>query len=597
LHPNNIKNMNISEINQKNLSLLDVNQLKAFLDIFKGVSNPRAKVVIRDLARELSTRKMEAVEEASIKDIIKAVKAATKKIGGIIDKVFDDKGFQDAFAKYIDNPKDKNRLKKIQDYTNGMLSDMSEESDLEEANVGLEDGRRVLVKALTKPAALRLQKKLRNKFSNYDFNIDKSGLNIIVPNEKPVTRYLQKQPEVDTIGEATDLEEAKYPLYHKTFTSAAQAALDLAKKQGFEVDEDDWFNQVSTGPKKPGKGKTNRYIVKVTKNGKETRKRLAFQVYGMDSGKYELNAYVEATNLEEMFNRLKPDDVRDSYGTVELKYRSTADIRDAEDKLKKAGINSRKNRDTLKVDSDSPAFKKAKITSTSDSSKREKAVLKVLGESVELQEAIKSWEVIVIKPVNRLKKNQKVVVKAANTVTAIKKAAKLFKIDDKLITGKVDVKLLESTELEEAALPFKELEKAWIRTKGNDKKREKLIKKHKLKPLISNVRQGSIKLGPLNDLNSKTGNHTIAGLDADGELIFISNNPIRIHYPSNVKDRPRGEEMKEDSISHQRLIRVVEVALGERPEDTNEFIKEASIDLTMTPSSIQKAYKKFNIKK
>jgi hypothetical protein len=55
--------------------------------------------------------------------------------------------------------------------------------------------------------------------------------------------------------------------------------------------------------------------------------------------------------------------------------------------------------------------------------------------------------------------------------------------------------------------------------------------------------------------------------------------------------------MKEDSISHQRLIRVVEVALGERPEDTNEFIKEASIDLTMTPSSIQKAYKKFNIKK
>jgi hypothetical protein len=589
--------MNISEINQKNLSLLDVNQLKAFLDIFKGVSNPRAKVVIRDLARELSTRKMEAVEEASIKDIIKAVKAATKKIGGIIDKVFDDKGFQDAFAKYIDNPKDKNRLKKIQDYTNGMLSDMSEESDLEEANVGLEDGRRVLVKALTKPAALRLQKKLRNKFSNYDFNIDKSGLNIIVPNEKPVTRYLQKQPEVDTIGEATDLEEAKYPLYHKTFTSAAQAALDLAKKQGFEVDEDDWFNQVSTGPKKPGKGKTNRYIVKVTKNGKETRKRLAFQVYGMDSGKYELNAYVEATNLEEMFNRLKPDDVRDSYGTVELKYRSTADIRDAEDKLKKAGINSRKNRDTLKVDSDSPAFKKAKITSTSDSSKREKAVLKVLGESVELQEAIKSWEVIVIKPVNRLKKNQKVVVKAANTVTAIKKAAKLFKIDDKLITGKVDVKLLESTELEEAALPFKELEKAWIRTKGNDKKREKLIKKHKLKPLISNVRQGSIKLGPLNDLNSKTGNHTIAGLDADGELIFISNNPIRIHYPSNVKDRPRGEEMKEDSISHQRLIRVVEVALGERPEDTNEFIKEASIDLTMTPSSIQKAYKKFNIKK
>ena len=88
-------------------------------------------------------------------------------------------------------------------------------------------------------------------------------------------------------------------------------------------------------------------------------------------------------SIEEMFNRLKPDDVRDSYGTIELKYRSSADIRDAEDKLKKAGINVRKSGDTLEVNSDSPAFKKAKITSSFDSSKREKAIMKVLGESVE----------------------------------------------------------------------------------------------------------------------------------------------------------------------------------------------------------------------
>ena len=182
--------MNISEINQRKLSLLDVNQLKAFLDIFKGVSNPKAKMVVKDLARELGTRKMEAVEEASIKDIIKAVKVATKKIGGIIDKVFDDKGFQDAYAKYVDNPKDKNRLKKIQDYTNGMLGDMSEESDLEE-NIGVQDGRRVVVKALTKPAALRLKKKLRNKFRSWDTSIDKDGISMIVPNEKPIIRYIQ----------------------------------------------------------------------------------------------------------------------------------------------------------------------------------------------------------------------------------------------------------------------------------------------------------------------------------------------------------------------------------------------------------------------
>ncbi len=336
--------MNISEINQRNLSLLDVNQLKAFLDIFKGVSNPKAKVVIKDLTRELGTRKMEAVEEASVKDIIKAVKASAKKIGGIIDKVFDDKGFQDAYAKYVDNPKDKNRLKKIQDYTNGMLGDMDEESDLEEA--------------------------------------------------------------------------------------------------------------------------------------------------------------------------------------------------------------------------------------------------------------VKFWTVTITKKAGKLFKGQTVDVKARNSAEAIKKGIKQMKGNPMTVpSGSVDAVLGEATDLEEAALPFKELEKAWIRTKGNDKKRAKLIKKHKLKPLISNVRQGSIKLGPMNDLKMKDGNHTMAGLDAEGELIFISNNPVRIHYPSNTKDRPKGTEMKENTLQHQRLVRVVEVALGERPENTNDFIKESNIDLTMTPSSIQKAYKEFNIKK
>ena len=120
--------MNILEINQKKLSLLDVSQLTAFLNIFKGVSNPKAKQIVKDLGRELSTRKTEEVEEAAIKDIIKLVKASAKKIGGIIDKVMGDAEFQKAYAKYIDNPNDKDRLKKIQAYTNGLLGDGTSES-------------------------------------------------------------------------------------------------------------------------------------------------------------------------------------------------------------------------------------------------------------------------------------------------------------------------------------------------------------------------------------------------------------------------------------------------------------------------------------
>ncbi len=120
--------MEILEINQQKLSLLDVKQLQAFIDIFKAVSNSKARRIVKDLSFELHNRKNEEVSEASIKDIIKSVKASAKKIGGLINTVMDDKGFQDAYAKYVDNPNDKNRLKKIQAYTNGLLGDGTSES-------------------------------------------------------------------------------------------------------------------------------------------------------------------------------------------------------------------------------------------------------------------------------------------------------------------------------------------------------------------------------------------------------------------------------------------------------------------------------------
>lgn len=101
----------------------------------------------------------------------------------------------------------------------------------------------------------------------------------------------------DIMNEATKRRGSKhdYEIYHRTFTSAASEAIKLAKKQGFEVDEDSWFREVSTGPRKPGKGKTNRYTVELTKNGKPVKRMLAFQVYGLDgptNNNYELTAYV-----------------------------------------------------------------------------------------------------------------------------------------------------------------------------------------------------------------------------------------------------------------------------------------------------------------
>jgi len=151
------------------------------------------------------------------------------------------------------------------------------------------------------------------------------------------------------------------------------------------------------------------------------------------------------------------------------------------------------------------------------------------------------------------------------------------------------------SELQEAA-PFKSLEQKWLATKGDKKKQERLIKKHSLKPIISKVRPGAIKLGVLNDLDAKgSKNATAAGLDADGELIFVTNNPTKIYYAKKGSKRPKGMELEDVDLDTLRLQRMCEVALGE--EDFRflyeGFISEAGVDLTWTTSEIQKEYKKY----
>ena len=96
------------------------------------------------------------------------------------------------------------------------------------------------------------------------------------------------------IKEEVELEEGKsstgYELYHKDFSSAMKHAYDFAKKKfGIEVDPKEIDDKVASGPRKPSKGKTNSYRLK----GKDGKKAIQVQVYGMDNGKYELNMYKE----------------------------------------------------------------------------------------------------------------------------------------------------------------------------------------------------------------------------------------------------------------------------------------------------------------
>lgn len=92
------------------------------------------------------------------------------------------------------------------------------------------------------------------------------------------------------------LRENSVETYHNSFTHAAEAAKAYAIKKGYEIDEDDWQTQVALGGRysrsRPGVGKTHSFTVGLLRNGKPQRKGLNFSVYGMESGKFELTAYV-----------------------------------------------------------------------------------------------------------------------------------------------------------------------------------------------------------------------------------------------------------------------------------------------------------------
>ena len=88
--------------------------------------------------------------------------------------------------------------------------------------------------------------------------------------------------------------EAKsdYEVYHKSYTSAINAAKAYAEKKGYEINDDDSFRQIGMGPRKPSEGKTNKFSIELSKGGKVQRKKLQIQVYGMRNS-YELNAYIQ----------------------------------------------------------------------------------------------------------------------------------------------------------------------------------------------------------------------------------------------------------------------------------------------------------------
>ena len=104
-------------------------------------------------------------------------------------------------------------------------------------------------------------------------------------------RYKSKGGKWKTNEEVNESKKDDYKVYHNTYTSAINAALEYAESRGYEYDKEETSDKIGLGPKKPEEGKTNKFSISLTKDGKPQRKNLQIQVYGMGN-KYELNCYI-----------------------------------------------------------------------------------------------------------------------------------------------------------------------------------------------------------------------------------------------------------------------------------------------------------------
>ena len=140
--------------------------------------------------------------------------------------------------------------------------------------------------------------------ANKKFNLisDKGGYILVKQGSGEEKRLKAKTPADATAElvkkgyrEEFELDEAKYELYHKDFSSAMQHSYKMAKKlHGITVDPKEIDDKVASGPKKPSEGKTNSYRLEGDKGA------IQVQVYNKGGSKpFELNFYKEEVELDE----------------------------------------------------------------------------------------------------------------------------------------------------------------------------------------------------------------------------------------------------------------------------------------------------------
>ena len=159
----------------------------------------------------------------------------------------------------------------------------------------MKDGK-VQMDSFTASAIMKIYDKVNDKNKKTMENMLKTGRRAdIMKLQKFAMSKVNAEYVPEEFEEEFELDEAKYDLYHKDFSSAMQHATKMAKKlHGITIDPKEIDDKVATGPSKPSSGKTNKYRLKGDKGS------IQVQVYNKGGSKpFELNMYKEEVELDE----------------------------------------------------------------------------------------------------------------------------------------------------------------------------------------------------------------------------------------------------------------------------------------------------------
>ena len=194
-----------------------------------------------------------------------------------VKQIPDDTDPRDKVYSIIGKHLNKQYLKKYKGHSPALDNAMKEEWELEERKLSNTE-----VKRREEIAQELDDNKFKKKYGD-DWKNVKMG----------VATNMAKKEAMESVNYVWFEARYKYEINHKTYTSAVEEALVVADKQGYEVDMDDYFDQIATGPRKPAEGKTNIFKIALEKGGKEQKKKLQIQIYGKGKHGYELNCYIQ----------------------------------------------------------------------------------------------------------------------------------------------------------------------------------------------------------------------------------------------------------------------------------------------------------------